>query len=158
MAMDSFQALLAMGGSGQGRSTPNQPYPKSALPQTSFTTEFHVFDQRSPRPIRLEPIWWGMASPAAPRTPNGGRPLLRQLRVWQDARQWARLIREAETLWHIDVRDLHRLAALELGQLIGEVPARLRQRVNRWLARYRVSTRLMTRPPADRNDGSRLDG
>jgi hypothetical protein len=64
------------------------------------------------------------------------------VRCWQDARTWARLIREAEALWHIDVRDLHRLAALELGQLIEEVPKRLRSRVNRWLACYRVATRL----------------
>jgi hypothetical protein len=71
-----------------------------------------------------------------------GRQLRRRLARWQDARSWARLIREAETLWHIDVRDLHRLGALELGQLIAEVPSRLRARVNRWLTIYRVATRL----------------
>lgn len=65
-----------------------------------------------------------------------------QLQRWQNSRTWARLIREAEALWHVDVRDLRRLAALELGQLVGEVPPRLRPQVNRWLACYRVSTRL----------------
>jgi len=61
---------------------------------------------------------------------------------WQDTRTWARLIREAEALWHVDVRDLRRLGALELSQLLEEVPSDLRPRVNRWLACYRVHTRL----------------
>jgi hypothetical protein len=61
---------------------------------------------------------------------------------WQDTRTWARLIREAEALWHVDVRDLRRLGALELSQLLEEVPPPLRPRVNRWLACYRVHTRL----------------
>ena len=61
---------------------------------------------------------------------------------WQNTRTWARLIREAEALWHVDVRDLKRLAALELSQLLEEVPPSLRGRVNRWLERYRVHTRL----------------
>ncbi|MCP9849467.1 hypothetical protein [Cyanobium sp. Morenito 9A2] len=80
--------------------------------------------------------------------PRGGRPFDRpfgrraRLRRWQDSRTWARLIREAEALWHVDVRDLRRLAAVELGVLIQEVPPRLRPRVNRWLARYGVVTRL----------------
>lgn len=65
-----------------------------------------------------------------------------QLQRWQNSRTWARLIREAEALWHVDVRDLRRLGALELGQLVAEVPPRLRPQVNRWLACYRVSTRL----------------
>lgn len=64
------------------------------------------------------------------------------LRRWQAARTWARLIREAEALWRVDVRALHRLAAHELGQLVEEVPPLLRQRVNRWLARLGVLTRL----------------
>ena len=37
-----------------------------------------------------------------------------QLASWQRARTLARLIREAEHLWHVDVRDLQRLGALEL--------------------------------------------
>ena len=57
-----------------------------------------------------------------------------QVQRWQDTRTWARLIREAEALWHVDVRDLRRLGALELSQLLEEVPPRLRPRVNRWLA------------------------
>ncbi|MEY4771388.1 hypothetical protein [Vulcanococcus sp.] len=61
---------------------------------------------------------------------------------WQDTRTWARLIREAEALWHVDVRDLRRLGALELSQLLEEVPPSLRPRVNRWLRCYRVTTRL----------------
>jgi hypothetical protein len=69
-------------------------------------------------------------------------PMQRRLRRWQAARSWARLIREAEALWRVDVRALHRLAAHELGQLVEEVPPRLRRRVNRWLARLGVSTRL----------------
>ena len=88
-----------------------------------------------------------MAPPPINGPAAGGRPLHRIVRRWQDARSWARLIREAEALWHIDVRDLHRLAALELGQLIGEVPGRQRPRVNRWLAWYRVATRLTIGSP-----------
>lgn len=65
-----------------------------------------------------------------------------QVRLWQDTRTWARLIREAEALWHVDVRDLRRLAAMELSQLLEEVPPRVRPRVNRWLACYGVITRL----------------
>jgi hypothetical protein len=42
----------------------------------------------------------------------------------------------------VDVRDLRRLGALELAQLLQEVPPRLRPRVNRWLTRYGVITRL----------------
>lgn len=47
-----------------------------------------------------------------------------QLRRWQKARTWARLIREAEALWRVNVRDLRRLGALELDQLLQEVPPR----------------------------------
>jgi hypothetical protein len=64
------------------------------------------------------------------------------VRRWQNSRTWARLIREAECLWHVDVRDLRRLGALELGQLLEEVPPGLRARVNRWLIGYGVATRL----------------
>ena len=71
---------------------------------------------------------------------NGG-PQQRLLR-WQSVRTWARLIREAEKLWRVDVRDLRRLAAHELDQLLQEVPPRLRRRVNRWLERLKVATRL----------------
>jgi hypothetical protein len=68
-------------------------------------------------------------------------PQQRLLR-WQSVRTWARLIKEAEGLWRVDVRDFRRLAAHELGQLLQEVPPRLRRRVNLWLERFRVSTRL----------------
>ncbi|WP_240789273.1 MULTISPECIES: hypothetical protein [unclassified Synechococcus] len=69
-------------------------------------------------------------------------PLRLRLRHWQQVRTWARLIREAEALWHVDVRELKRLGALELSQLLEEVPPAQRQRVNRWLRRYAVATRL----------------
>ena len=57
-------------------------------------------------------------------------------------RTWARLIREAEALWHVDVRALRRIGALELSQLLEEVPPVQRQRVNRWLHCYSTSTRF----------------
>jgi hypothetical protein len=69
-------------------------------------------------------------------------PVLHRVRRWQTARTWARLIREAEALWRVDVRSLHRLAALELFQLVQEVPPGLRRRVNLWLERFNVITRL----------------
>ncbi len=65
-----------------------------------------------------------------------------RLRHWQQVRTWARLIREAESLWHVDVRELRRVAELELSQLLCEVPPKQRQRVNRWLGKYSVATRL----------------
>ncbi|MGB5241478.1 MAG: hypothetical protein WBN80_12660 [Prochlorococcaceae cyanobacterium] len=65
-----------------------------------------------------------------------------QLRRWQKARTWARLIREAEALWRVNVRDLRRLGALELDQLLQEVPPSIRPRVNRWLVGYGALTRL----------------
>jgi len=68
-----------------------------------------------------------------------------RLRHWQQVRTWARLIREAEALWHVDVRELKRLGALELSQLLEEVPPAQRPRVNRWLQRYAVATRLQDR-------------
>ena len=71
-----------------------------------------------------------------------GDPLRHRLRQWQQVRTWARLIREAEALWHVDVRELRRLGALELSQLLGEVPPSQRSRVNRWLQGYAVATRL----------------
>ena len=80
------------------------------------------------------------AGPIKPR-----RLLLR----WQAARTWARLIREAECLWHVDVRTLHRLAAQELGQLQHEVPAPIRGRVNGWLQRFGVATRLVAQLATD---------
>ena len=69
-------------------------------------------------------------------------PLRRRLRRWQEVRTWARLIREAEGLWHVDVRELKRLGAIELSQLLNEVPPVQRLRVNRWLIHYSVATRL----------------
>jgi len=72
----------------------------------------------------------------------GGDALRRRLLRWQVTRTWARLIREAEALWHVDAREMHRLAAHELSSLLQEVPPRLRRRVNRWLRRLGVQTRL----------------
>ena len=65
-----------------------------------------------------------------------------RLQQWQQARSWARLIREAENLWHVDSREVRRLGALELSQLLEEVPPVLRPRVNRWLNNYSAATRL----------------
>lgn len=79
---------------------------------------------------------------AAARGSPAAESLKRQVWRWQSSRTWARLIREAESLWHVDVRDLRRLGALELAQLLVEVPPRLRHRVNRWLIGYGVATRL----------------
>ena len=76
------------------------------------------------------------------------RPIRSRLRQWQQVRTWARLIREAEALWHVDVRALRRMGADELSQLIGEVPAPHRKRVNRWLRCYSVATRLTVVPTA----------
>ena len=72
-----------------------------------------------------------------------------RLQRWQQVRTWARLIREAESLWHVGVRELKRLGALELAELLREVPVRQRSRVNRWLTRYAVSTRLPCRDSVD---------
>jgi hypothetical protein len=77
-----------------------------------------------------------------PRLSSAVDPLLDRLRRWQSARSWARLIREAEGLWRVDVRVLRRLAASELMGLNQEVPRRERGRVNRWLHRFRAATRL----------------
>ncbi|MFM9087748.1 MAG: hypothetical protein ACKOPT_06365 [Cyanobium sp.] len=69
-------------------------------------------------------------------------PMQERVRRWQSVRTWAWLIREAEALWHVDARILHRLAAEELVRLVQEVPPRLRRRVNLWLERFHVATRL----------------
>ena len=69
-------------------------------------------------------------------------PIQNRLRRWQQVRTWARLIREAEALWHVDVRALRRMGAEELSQLLAEVPPAQRHRINRWLDGYRVATRL----------------
>ena len=45
--------------------------------------------------------------------------------------------------------ELKRLGALELAQLLKEVPVGQRSRVNRWLTRYAVSTRLPCRESSD---------
>jgi hypothetical protein len=82
-----------------------------------------------------------MEQRAGPALPEKHRHQ-QQLRRWQKARTWARLIREAEALWRVNVRDLRRLGALELDQLLQEVPPSIRPRVNRWLAGYGALTRL----------------
>lgn len=74
--------------------------------------------------------------------PASPDPLRRSLATWQISRTWARLIREAEALWRVDVRAMQRLAAQELASLLTEVPPKLRRRVNRWLERFGVVTRL----------------
>ena len=66
----------------------------------------------------------------------------RRLFKWQEVRTWARLIREAESLWRVDERELRRLGALELTQLHCEIPKTHRDRINRWLGSYSALTRL----------------
>jgi hypothetical protein len=84
-----------------------------------------------------------MVRPPPPLLPHGPPdPLQLRAHRWQVVRTWARLIREAEALWHVEGRELHRLAAQELIQLAQEVPPRLRRRVNLWLKRFHVATRL----------------
>jgi hypothetical protein len=83
-----------------------------------------------------------LGPPIPPDAPQVRDPLLDPLRRWQRARTWARLIREAEALWHVDIRALHRLAAMELGQLLEEVPPGMRGRVNQWLKRFNTASRL----------------
>ena len=46
------------------------------------------------------------------------RPIRSRLRQWQQVRTWARLIREAEALWHVDVRALRRMGALVIFLLV----------------------------------------
>ncbi len=70
------------------------------------------------------------------------KKLKMRLRHWQQARSWARLIREAENLWQVDAKELKRLGALELTQLLKEVPPSCRRRVNLWLIKYSVATRF----------------
>lgn len=89
---------------------------------------------------------------ADPQATHRDLPRMR-LMAWQRVRTWARLIREAEQLWHVDVRELKRLGALELSQILGEIPPCQRQRVNRWLKGYAAATRLQASddaPPASR--------
>ncbi len=69
-------------------------------------------------------------------------PIQNRLRQWQLVRTWARLSREAEALWHVDVRALRRMGAEELSQLLEEVPPAHRRRINRWLDGYCVATRF----------------
>ena len=78
---------------------------------------------------------------SAPQSLDRDR-LRRRLSRWQHRRTWARLIREAESLWHVDVRAIRRLGAIELSQLLHEVPPSQRKCVNRWLRRYSVLTRF----------------
>ncbi len=70
------------------------------------------------------------------------RKLKAPLRHWQKARSWARLIKEAESLWRVDEKEIKRLGAIELGQLLKEVPPSCRRRVNLWLIKYSVATRF----------------
>ena len=66
----------------------------------------------------------------------------RSLSHWQQVRSWARLIREAEILWKVDHKELKRLGALELSQLISEIPPSYRRRINLWLIKFSVATRF----------------
>jgi hypothetical protein len=79
--------------------------------------------------------------PTAASAPGWDR-VSQRLKHWQSVRTWAWLIREAEALWSEDSRFLQRLGAAELLQVVQEVPPRLRRRVNLWLERFDVLTRL----------------
>ncbi len=85
-----------------------------------------------------------------PYKKQGADPVQSRLRTWQQARTWARLIKEAESLWHVEVRALRRIGELELSQLLEEVPPNQRSRVNRWLKGYFVSTRLYKNKKLDK--------
>ncbi len=80
-------------------------------------------------------------SPTSVRTPGLDR-VSQRIKHWQSVRTWAWLIRESEALWSEDSRFLKRLGAAELLQVVQEVPPRLRRRVNLWLKRLNVITRL----------------
>jgi hypothetical protein len=80
-------------------------------------------------------------SPTSRREPGWNR-VGQRIKHWQSVRTWAWLIREAEALWSEDTRFLQRLGAAELMQVVQEVPPRLRRRVNLWLERFHVLTRL----------------
>ncbi len=73
----------------------------------------------------------------------------RRLQQWQQVRSWARLIREAEILWKLDQKELKRLGALELTQLINEIPPSYRRRVNLWLIKFSLGTRFDCRESGD---------
>ena len=77
------------------------------------------------------------------------RKIRRSLRHWQQVRSWARLIREAEILWKVDQKELKRLGALELSQLINEIPPGYRRRVNLWLIKFSLATRFDCGKPND---------
>ena len=77
------------------------------------------------------------------------RKIRRSLRHWQQVRSWARLIREAEILWKVDQKELKRLGALELSQLISEIPPSYRRRINLWLIKFAVATRFNCRQKGD---------
>ena len=65
-----------------------------------------------------------------------------RVRQWQQVRTWARLINEVQSLWHVDERELRRIGALELSQLLLEVPFSQRSRVRRWACRYATLTKF----------------
>ena len=73
------------------------------------------------------------------------KKIRRSLLHWQQVRSWARLIREAEILWQVDQKELKRLGALELSQLMEEIPPAYRRRVNLWLIKFSVATRFDTK-------------
>ena len=70
------------------------------------------------------------------RPTNDSELMQDRLRHWQEVRSWARLIKEAQKLWHDDAKALRRLGALEISQLFSEVPPVLARRVHMWLDKY----------------------
>ena len=65
-----------------------------------------------------------------------------RVRKWQQVRTWARLINEVQSLWHVEDRELRRIGAFELSQLLMEVPFSQRSRVKNWACRYETLTKF----------------
>ncbi len=80
--------------------------------------------------------------------------LRRQLGQWQEARTWAMLIREVESLWNVRIKEIKRIGAIELTYLLNEVPRSQRGRVDRWLNKYSALTRFKDK---DNTNSKRLE-
>ena len=66
----------------------------------------------------------------------------KQLRQWQYSRSWARLICEAEKFWKVEPKELKKFGALELDQLLNEIPKVYKKKVYFWLAKFSLYKKL----------------
>ncbi len=66
----------------------------------------------------------------------------RRITQWKQVRTWTCLIREAESFWYAEEREIRRLGAVELSQLLQEIPLGKRGRINRWLYRYSIANKF----------------